>query len=91
MEAKHSQFLAYLKKEAKEMNLRTTHPRCEKIDYIRKADKSFKCIEFSKAYHNFLKKGGIIDQKQADNIKWKIYVVFDVPQDNREMPLVMYL
>lgn len=48
------------------------------MDYIRKEDGTFNIIEFSKAYHILLRKWGIKDQKQADDIKWKMYVIFDV-------------
>lgn len=69
------------------MNLKISHPPYQVMEYIKKPDGSFNRIEFQKAYHNPLNLAGIKDNQVACDIKWKLYLIFGVPIDLREIPL----
>lgn len=87
MEAKHPIFLNLLKRDAKQMNMKISYPQYQVMEYIKKPDGSFNRIEFHKAYHNLLKLADIKDNRVAYDIKWRMYLIFGVPPNLREMPL----
>lgn len=87
LEAKYPQFFITLKKDAKDMNLKISYPPYEVMEYIKKPDGSFNKFDFHKAYHNLLKLADINDDKIANDIKWRMFMIFGIPPEMREMPL----
>lgn len=81
LENKHPDFLKYLENGAKQINVRITHQDYDVMDYIKKKDGSFDRLAFQRFYFDLLNKARISDPQQINDVKWKLYQIFNVPRD----------